>query len=204
MVLNRVEVLGQIDIDYLGHSPQNTSPDLGQGSLRRPFRSEPIGVRTKISLEDRLEDEFQGALDHPITNCRYLQHPRFAIVLGSFDFTVLLRLVVAREQLERDLCRRQLQSGLKKGAQGDPKDLFVFRTLPRFEPPAQSGMLNRIDRIHFNGEMDQAVETSQAGLEKFGGIRQRGLDRENCPIIPLPQTPNVQIVDSHTVDGLYG
>ena len=53
---NIIEVLGQIDVDDRCHPAHQAAPDFRQGTMRRPLGAEPVGVRAKVSLEDRFED----------------------------------------------------------------------------------------------------------------------------------------------------
>jgi len=43
--------------------------DLGHRVMSPAFRAEPVGAREKVRLEDRLQHQLHGGLDHPIPHC---------------------------------------------------------------------------------------------------------------------------------------
>src|SRR5919106_1792291 len=96
---NRVEIAGQIDINYSGHPPHHTAPDFCQGPVWRPLRSIPVRVRAEIRLEDGLKDKLQRPLHHAIADARNLKRADFSVPLGNVYPAVRLRFVPAREKL---------------------------------------------------------------------------------------------------------
>ena len=56
---------------------------LGHRVMRSAIRAEPVGTREKIRLEDRLQHQLQGRLDHPIRHGRDPQTTRLAAWLGD-------------------------------------------------------------------------------------------------------------------------
>jgi len=44
---------------------------LGDRVMGSAIRAKPIGAREEIRLEDRLQNQFQGCLHHPVPHCGY-------------------------------------------------------------------------------------------------------------------------------------
>src|SRR5919106_6450876 len=96
---NRVEIAGQIDINYGGHPPHHTAPDFCQGPVGRPLRAIPVRVRAEIRLEDGFKDKLQRPLHHAITDARNLKRADFSVLLRNVYPAVRLRLVAARKKV---------------------------------------------------------------------------------------------------------
>ena len=56
---------------------------LGHGVMRPALRAEPVGTREEIRLEDRLQHQLQGRLDHPVGDGRDTQAAHLAVRLGD-------------------------------------------------------------------------------------------------------------------------
>ena len=57
--------------------------DLGDGVLRPAPRAEAVGAWLEVRLEDRLEHQLQGGLDHPVTGGGDPEHAGLAACLGD-------------------------------------------------------------------------------------------------------------------------
>ena len=56
---------------------------LGHRIMGPAVRAEPVGAREEIRLEDRLQHQFQGGLDYPVTDGRDPQVADLAARLGN-------------------------------------------------------------------------------------------------------------------------
>ena len=81
---DRVEVLGEIDVDHDVHPSQNAGSHFRQCSVLRSFRPKSVGVVAKVSLEDCLQDRLQCPLHHAVTDARDLKHSDFVVPLCYF------------------------------------------------------------------------------------------------------------------------
>src|ERR671918_1376254 len=107
---NRVEIAGQIDINYGGHPPHHTAPDFCQGPVWRPLRAIPVRVRAEIRLEDGFKDKPQRPLHHAITDARNLKRADFSVLLRNVYPAVRLRLVPARKKVVSYLRKERVET----------------------------------------------------------------------------------------------
>jgi hypothetical protein len=73
-------------------------------------RAEPVGAREKIRLEDRLQHQLQGGLDHPIPHRGNPQATHLAATLGDHPFTHRQRAEAAVLQLRPQLIEEHLDA----------------------------------------------------------------------------------------------
>ena len=64
-----IQVFRQISVNYIGIAAAQKLMYFPDRVLRAPFRSIPISIRVKICLEDRLQHQLGGSLDHSVPNC---------------------------------------------------------------------------------------------------------------------------------------
>src|SRR5688572_20585652 len=84
MVLHVIKIGAQVDVDNAGlvfNDSLGNPVDRLMGSPPWPVSIRP---RLEICLEDRLQDELQGPLDHTITDRRNRQNADLAPVLRNF------------------------------------------------------------------------------------------------------------------------
>ena len=98
IVPHGVEVGGEIKIDHPRLARHNGLSHPGHRLVRRPLG--PIAVRpvAEVRFEDRLHDEFERPLYHPVPNRRDPQHADLAPALRNLDAPVPQRPVGACDQ----------------------------------------------------------------------------------------------------------
>src|SRR5687768_9474655 len=97
MVRNRIKVLRQISVDYIGVSLAQQPVHFSNCILSPAFRSIAVGTGLKVRFKNRLQHQLGGSLHHSVPNNRYPQGPLPASWLGNHHpahCAWLVRLVV--------------------------------------------------------------------------------------------------------------
>ena len=65
---NTIQILGQISVNDIFIACTKQLMHFPDSIMRAPLRSVTIGTRFQIRLEDRLNQQFSGALNHSVPN----------------------------------------------------------------------------------------------------------------------------------------
>jgi hypothetical protein len=95
---DRIEVLGQISINYVSIAPAQM-PVHFLDCVHRPASGPvAVGIVLEVSLEDRLDHDLGGSLNHTITNGRDAERALATIRFGDHDPPHRIRSVRLRDQ----------------------------------------------------------------------------------------------------------
>ena len=70
-----IEVSGQIGVHYIGVAFAKQLMDSLDRVLRASFRSITIGIRIEVRFKDRLQNQLDGGLNHPVPYGRNPERP---------------------------------------------------------------------------------------------------------------------------------
>ena len=65
---NRVEVGREVSIEHLRVAPGAVATSLFHSLMDVPLRAKAVEARLKVRLNDRLQHQKRGGLDHPVPN----------------------------------------------------------------------------------------------------------------------------------------
>jgi hypothetical protein len=80
---NRVEVGAEVDVEHLRVALGQGAGDVVHGLVRVLLRPEAVRARLEVRLEERLEHQDRGGLDHPVPDRRDAERPLAPTPLGD-------------------------------------------------------------------------------------------------------------------------
>ena len=140
----RVRDLVEAGLDVALHDPfvllGREETNLGHRIMSPASRTEPVGTREEIRLEDRLQHQFQGCLDHPVGDRGDSQPAKLAAGFGDHPLTHRQRPEAAvthlRPQLVEELLNALHRLDRRGGSPVDPGGggtLVAPHPLPRHQ-----------------------------------------------------------------------
>jgi hypothetical protein len=84
-VRNRVEGGGEVSLEHLRGAPGEVDADLLHGLVGVLLRADTGGARREVRLDEGLQHQERGGLDHPVPDRRDAEGPRAPPALGAGD-----------------------------------------------------------------------------------------------------------------------
>src|SRR5712692_7834930 len=122
VVPHAVEVRSEINVNYSRLVPHDGFGHPVDRLLGCPLRSIPIRPVVKVGFKDRLQDQLERPLDHPVPNRRNPQDADLPAALGDLDAPVPPWPVGACDQFLPELPQKPLHAGVLNGRKRHPVD----------------------------------------------------------------------------------